>query len=116
MLFELIGDVILDMWFAVMQWIVPEKSLGKRAQSTLKVIISVFSCLLLITMVLGLFAIISDEVYTKQIGRYMVFIPLGISVIQIFFGHYCSYYLGKERINNILVFRHITLIPCTIAI
>ena len=86
MLFELIGDAILDMWFTVMQLIVPEKLLSKRARSILKVIVGVFSCLLLITMVLGLFAIISDDVYTKQIGKYMLFVSLGISAVQISFG------------------------------
>ncbi len=86
MLFELIGDMLIDMWFAVMQWIVPKKILGKRIRSILKVIIGVFSCLMLITMVLGLFAIISDDAYTKYVGKYMIFIPLGISAIQIVLG------------------------------
>ena len=86
MLFELIGDMIFDMWFAVMQWIIPEKILSKHAQNILKVIVGVFSCLLFITMVLGLFAIISDDVYTKHIGKYMIFIPLGISAVQILIG------------------------------
>ena len=86
MLFELIGDIILDMWFAVMQWIIPEKKFSKHARNVLKVIVGVFSCLLFITMVLGLFAVISDNVYTKHIGKYMIFIPLGISAIQILIG------------------------------
>ena len=86
MLFELIGDAIIDMWFAVMQWIIPEKALTKYVRSILKVIIGVFSCLLFISMVLGLFAIVSDNVYTSEIGKYMVFVPLCISVIQISLG------------------------------
>ena len=86
MLFELIGDMLIDMWFAVMQWIVPEKKLCKLTRRILKVIIGVFSCLMLITMVLGLFAIISDDAYTKHVGKYMIFIPLGISAIQILIG------------------------------
>ena len=86
MLLELIGDMLVDMWFVVMQWIVPEKILGKRIRSILKFIIGVFSCIMLITMVLGLFAVISDDAYTKHIGKYMIFISLGISVIQIVLG------------------------------
>ena len=86
MLFELIGDIIFDMWFAVMQWIIPEKILSKNAQNILKVIVGVFSCLLFIIMVLGLFAIISDDAYTKHIGKYMIFIPLGISAVQVLIG------------------------------
>jgi hypothetical protein len=34
-------------------------------------------------MVIGIFALISDDPFTKQIGRYMVFIPLVISAVQI---------------------------------
>ena len=85
-MFELIGDIIFDMWFAAMQWIVHEKILDKRTRNILKVIIGVFSCLLFITMALGLCAIISDDAYTKHFGKYLFFIPLGISVIQILFG------------------------------
>ena len=85
-LFEIIGDLLFDMWFAVMQWIIPVKMIGERARYILKIIIGIFSCLLLITMVLGLFAIISEDTYTKQIGKYMVFIPLGISAVQILIG------------------------------
>lgn len=46
-LIELIGDAIVDMWFAAMQWIIPEKFLGKGVRITLKLIIGVFpfSCL-----------------------------------------------------------------------
>ncbi len=97
MLFELIGDMLIDMWFAVMQWIVPKKILGKRIRSILKVIIGVFSCLMLITIVLGLFAIISDDAYTKYIGKYMIFIPLGISVIQIVLGLLFALPQEKEK-------------------
>ena len=97
MLLELIGDMLIDMWFAVMQWIVPKKILGKRIRSILKVIIGVFSCLMLITMVLGLFAIISDDAYTKYIGKYMIFIPLGISVIQIVLGIIVRITSRKEK-------------------
>ena len=86
MLFELIGDLIFEMWFAIMQWIIPEKILSKRTQNLLKIIVSVFSCLLFIITVLGLFAIISDDVYTKHIGKYMIFISFGISVVQILIG------------------------------
>lgn len=86
MLFELIGDLIFEMWFAIMQWIIPEKILSKRTQNLLKIIVSVFSFLLFIITVLGLFAIISDDVYTKHIGKYMFFISFGISVVQILIG------------------------------
>jgi len=85
-LIELIGDAIIDAWFALMQWIVPKKALGKRTRIILKVIVGFFSCVLFLSLALGVFAIISDDPDTKQLGRYMVFIPLGISAVQIVLG------------------------------
>ena len=85
-LIELIGDAIVDVWFAVMQWIIPEKTLSKGTRIVLKLIVSVFPLLLFMTMVLGIFAVISDDPSTRQAGRCMIFIPLGISAVQILFG------------------------------
>lgn len=85
-LIELIGDAIIDAWFAFMQWIVPEKALGKHTRIILKIIAGLFSCVLFLSLATGVFAIISDDPDTKQLGRYMVFIPLGISAVQIVLG------------------------------
>lgn len=85
-LIELIGDAIIDAWFDVMQWIVPERVVGKYTRIIIKIIVGIFTCLLFLSMLLGLFAIVSDDPYTKQLGKYMIFIPLGVSVLQIIFG------------------------------
>ena len=83
---ELIGDTIVDLWFAAMQWIIPKKLLSKGVRIVLKLLIGVFSFLLFIAMILGVFALISDDPSTRQAGRCMVFIPLGISAVQIILG------------------------------
>ena len=85
-LIELIGDAIIDAWFALMQWIVPKKALGKHTRIILKIIAGLFSCVLFLSLAIGVLAIISDDPDTKQLGRYMVFIPLGISAVQIVLG------------------------------
>lgn len=85
-LFEWIVDLIMDCWFSLMQWIVPNRALGKTARIILKVLVGVFSCILLFLMIIGIFALISDDPYVKQIGRYLVFVPLGVSVVQILLG------------------------------
>ncbi len=85
-LLEFIVDAIIDMWFAVMQWIIPEKLLSKGVRFVLKLVIGVFSFLLFITMILGVFALISDDPSTRQAGRYMILVPLGISAVQIILG------------------------------
>lgn len=84
--FELIIDFILDSWFDLMELIVPAKSIGKRARIILKTIVCIFTLLLFITLIFGIFAIFSDDPYTCLIGKYMVFIPLCISAVQILLG------------------------------
>ena len=85
-LFEFIFDVFIDGWFDLMLLIVPEKWSSKRLQIFLKIIVVIITCLLFIVMFLGVFALISDDEYTKTIGRYMVYIPLAISLVQILLG------------------------------
>ena len=85
-IFELIIDSIVDCWFDIMEWIVPKKSIGKIARIILKTVVCIFTLLLFISMIFGVFAIFSDDPYTHLIGKYMVFIPLCISAVQIFLG------------------------------
>ena len=83
---ELLGNAIIEGWFFLMEWIIPERYLSRTIRTVLRILVWVFSVFLLLVMLLGVFAIISDDTYTKQIGRYMLFIPLGISAVQIIFG------------------------------
>ena len=85
-LLELIFEAIIDGCFYSMQRIIPEKWLGKNFRIILKILVGIFSVILFISIFLGLFALISDDSDTKEIGRYLVFIPLAISGFQIFLG------------------------------
>jgi len=84
--FELLIEGIIDGWFYLMQLIIPKRCLSRTFRNILKNTVRVFSALLLFSMILGIFALISDDEYTRQFGRYMFFIPLGISAVQIAFG------------------------------
>lgn len=83
---ELLGDAIIDGWFFLMEQIVPERYLSRTLRTVLRILVWVFSAFLLFLMLLGVFALISDDIYIKQIGRRMLFLSLGISAAQIFFG------------------------------
>ena len=85
-LFEFIFDSIIEGYFALMQWIIPKKSISDRTRVVLKIFVYIFTALLFAIMFFGIFAIISDDEYTKSIGRYMLYIPLAISLVQIVFG------------------------------
>ena len=83
---ELLGDAIIEGWFFLMEWIIPERYFSRTFRTVLRILVWVFSAFLLFVMLLGVFALISDDIYVRQIGKYMLFIPLGISVVQIIFG------------------------------
>ena len=83
---ELLVDAIVDGWFSLMEWIIPERYISRTLRTVLRFLVWVFCTLLLFVMLFGVFAIISDDVYIKQIGKYMLFVSLGISAVQISFG------------------------------
>jgi len=83
---ELLVDGILDGWFALMQWIVPERCASRAFRIAIKIFALIMSCLLFLVMFMGVFAVISADPYTRLIGKYMIFVPLGISALQIAVG------------------------------
>ena len=83
---ELLVDAIIEGWLYLMEWIVPERYLSRTFRIILKVFVWIFSALLLFIMFLGIFAIISPDPDTHLLGKYMVFVPLGISAVQISLG------------------------------
>lgn len=83
---EFLVDCIIEGWFYLMEWIIPEKYISRTFRIVLKVIVWIFSSLLYAIMFIGIFAIISPDPDTRLLGKYMVFIPLGISAVQIALG------------------------------
>ena len=83
---ELLVDGIIEGWFYLMEWIIPERYITRTIRIVLKVLVWIFSGLLFVIMFLGFFAIISPDPDTHLLGKYMVFIPLGISAVQILIG------------------------------
>lgn len=85
-LIEFIFESIVEGYFALMQWIIPKKWIGEHFHTALKIIVGIITFFLFLSMLLGIFALISDDACTKSVGRYMVFIPIAISVVQIILG------------------------------
>ncbi len=78
--FELIFDGIIYL----IQKIVPEKAFSKGVRNVLEIFVNIFIFLLLLSMLLGVFALISDDEYTNYIGKFMFFIPLWIALLKSF--------------------------------
>lgn len=83
---EFIVDAIIDLWFEAMLLIIPERAKSKAILTVIKILVWTFTCLLFIVMGIGFFGLFSNDPDTKQLARYMVFIPLGISGVQIVAG------------------------------
>ena len=65
------------------QLIIPENKLSKGLYMVLEAFAAVFCVILLVTMVFGSIAPAADDEHTSYIGKVMVFVPLGISLVQI---------------------------------
>lgn len=86
LIIELIGELILEGWLALMQWCVPRKSLNQKVSCVLRTLVTIFSVVLLICMLAGLIMWVSGDGLVLQIGKYMLLICLGISAVQIGLG------------------------------
>lgn len=94
---DLIFEFLVESWFSLMRWIVPERFLGRKFRLALKILVGIFSCLLYMMMFVGLFALISRDEVIRQIGRRMVLIPLAISAIQIGLGIFVHVFSKGNR-------------------
>ncbi len=80
---EAIGDGLVEGWFELMQWLIPEKMKRKKLRFVMKTVCYIFSMVLFLVFLFGVFALLSDDPETRRWGKYMVFIPAGISILQI---------------------------------
>ncbi len=82
---ELIFEEILEGWFTLMCWIVPERHLGKKTRIALKIIIGILSFALFLIFIIGVLGAALTEATVMDLWK-LIFIPLGISILQIFVG------------------------------
>lgn len=70
----------------LMLMILPNKKISPIVHAILELTITAFSGLCIVSFFLGLIMQINDDSFTRYIGRYLIFIPLGLSVLQIVLG------------------------------
>ena len=63
---ELLVDGIIEGWFYLMEWIIPERYITRTVRIVLKVFVWILSSLLFVIMFLGVFAIISPDPDTQR--------------------------------------------------
>ena len=85
-LLDLIFDLLIEGWFSLMQRIIPEKMKSRTAQIILKIAVGIFSGILFVVMFIGIIGMIVGDADTRAVVKYMVYIPLAISTVQIIAG------------------------------
>lgn len=85
-LLELLEDALVDGWCYLMRRILPEKEISQKARFVVEIIFDLFSGALLFATVVGIILMLFGDEYMKYLGKFMLFIPLGIGVVQIIAG------------------------------
>ena len=81
-MFELAGYCYIKS----MQLIIPDKTISEKTKKTIKNIVTTFSALLAIVLIIGFLLIIQDDPFFKNIGKYMTYIPPSIIALQVLLG------------------------------
>ena len=95
-LFELVIEIIFDGYIDLMQMIVPNNHLSKGLRIFIKIIVHIFSILLLITFHIGLLEALLTEATVIDLWI-PIFIPLGISLLQILLGFIVRHTKRKKQ-------------------
>ena len=82
---EMVLELILGGYLELMQLVVPNKFISKRLWLILKITVLVFSIVIFVIFILGLLAAIFTEATVFELWK-LIFIPLGIIIIQILLG------------------------------
>ena len=81
-IFELIGYCYIKF----MQLIVPDKKVSEKTKKTIRNIATTFAVLLAVVLIIGFILLVQEDLFVKNIGKYMTYIPLSIMVLQILLG------------------------------
>ncbi len=83
---EFIFEGIFEAWFMLMTLIIPDKMANKKHKKLLKVLIYIFTALLMFGTVIGLCAVLSQDSEVRLFGKYVFSICAGLCFIQILIG------------------------------
>ncbi len=79
---EFLFDSIFEGWMLLMGWIIPEERLKPKHALLLHAAVLIFSAILLLVFLFGVFAVAFTDVPLKDFWI-PIFVPLGISALQI---------------------------------
>ncbi len=89
-IFDLFFEVVLELvgktYVCLMQLIVPEKNVSVRARKIIKKAVLVAAAILMLAVIIGFILWIQEDIWVKNVGKYMTLISIGIIVFQIILG------------------------------
>ncbi|MBO5421365.1 MAG: hypothetical protein J6A67_05430 [Clostridia bacterium] len=94
--FEFILEEIIGNWFVSMTWIVPKNIGGKFFRFFLKFLIAIEMIILALFFVIGIISAISPDLTVWDLCK-LIFIPLGISIVQILVGAIVKFASNKDN-------------------
>lgn len=102
-LLEFVADIILEKaacaYIEVMSLIVPEHKLSCKAERITRIVVFVFTLILFLSIVLGIVFILQPNKDLKNVGYYLTFISLTITVIQTVSGVIVSVKRKRKDVN-----------------
>ena len=81
-IFELTGYCYIKL----MQLIVPDKKVSEKTKKTIRNIATTFAVLLAVVLIIGFILLVQEDLFIKNIGKYMTYIPLSTMVLQVLLG------------------------------
>ena len=89
--FEIFGEAAIGLLarflIELIQLVSPGKKVSEKTKQTIEKIISMFSTLLVVVLMLGLLILVgTEDLVMKNIGNYMTLIPLSIIALQVVVG------------------------------
>lgn len=97
--FEFIFEEIIWNWYIAMTWIFPKTIGGKIFRLFLKFIVAIECIILALFFIIGILTAISPEVTVFDLWK-LVFIPIGISLVQIATGAVIRFVIIKDKTDN----------------
>ncbi len=85
-LIEFVLEIFVEGYLEIMVALIPKDSLNPKVYKFLKVLCAVISAVCVIALMVGFMAMISNDTQEKIGGRYVFFIALSFTLIQITIG------------------------------
>ena len=79
-------NVVMYFYLKLAHVFIPDKEISNKKRKKIRNAITTFSCLLFISMIIGVLFLLPPSLTLNNIGKCMVFIPLSIIVLQIVLG------------------------------